>query len=649
MRGRNAEIVRFGPFEYRGGNGLWRGTAEVTLPPRALAVLGALVARPGEVVSKSELLDAGWKDAFVTDASLTEAVRVLRVALGDTSRESVYVRTVHRRGYRFVAAVSVVDAERPSSTREVADGESPGPIAMTGEWRPIGDDAESDGPWRPFVRAGIAAVTFTVASAIGAVITAAPLAPSTARLSIALPDDVRVDALQGGVAVAPDGSRIAFVADAHGGPHLFVREVREFEAREVRGSAGARDPFFSPDGRRVGFFAGGRLSTVGVDGDDLRVVAPVAAGAGATWLRDDTIVFGGAHGGGLARVSARGGAASSIVAPAAGSADVRFGWPERLPAGDGLLFTVVTPAGADLAVTDASPAAYHVVARDAQFGRFAAPGVLVTERDGRLLAGRVTHDGRALTSPLAPAVGDVATSGVLGGPRFAVSASGALVYVPGAASGPQGLRWLRNPVGTSPEALADALVLDRDGGNDARLTSIGDGQDGRAIAVPAAWRPDGLEVAFALNKSGPFNLFVQPSLGGTATPLGESPWNQAPTSWSPDGHTLVFTEYHPQTGADVWTLDLATRQRRPLVRTSADETGARFSPDGRWIAYLSNGRGPWEVVVQSTSGGAPGARLSAAGLVPARLGPAWQGRELRVVLAWGRELQRTGGRTLPRT
>ena len=118
---------------------------------------------------------------------------------------------------------------------------------------------------------------------------------------------------------------------------------------------------------------------------------------------------------------------------------------------------------------------------------------------------------------------DVATTGVLGGPRFAVSASGALVYVPGAASGPQGLRWLRNPVAATPDALAEALVLDCDFGADARLTSMTAGGHGHGIAVHPAWRPDGLEVAFALNKSGPFNLFVQPGLGGVATPLGESP------------------------------------------------------------------------------------------------------------------------------
>lgn len=647
MRGRIGEIVRFGPFEYRGVNGLWRGAAEVTLPPRALTVLGALVARPGEVISKAELLEAGWRDAFVTDASLTEAIRVLRVALGDASREPAYVQTVHRRGYRFVAAVSV-EAAAAVPVRPVPVDASPGSAADAAVPVAGRETAGRDDVWRPFLRAGLAALAFTAASAIGALVTAAPTAASTARLSIALPDDVRVDALQGGVAVAPDGSRIAFVAEAHGEPLLFVRDVREFEAREVRGSAGARDPFFSPDGRRVGFFAGGRLTTASVDGGDLRVVAAVAAGAGATWRRDGSIVFGGAHGRGLARAASSGnGEATPIAVPAPGSADVRFGWPEDLPGRDGVLFTVVTPAGADLAITDGSPAGYRVIARDAQFGRFAAPGMLVAERDGRLLAARVTHDGRALAGPFAPAVADVATTGVLGGPRFAVSASGALVYVPGAASGPQGLRWVRNPAAITAAALAEALVLDRDAGSDARLTAIASGIDGAGVAVQPAWRPDGLEVAFALNKSGPYNLFVQPGLGGVATPLGASPWNQAPTSWSPDGRTLIFTEYHPITGADVWALDLATRARRPVARTASDETGARFSPDGRWIAYLTNERGMWDVVVRSTVDGAARARLDAAGLVPGRLGPAWQGRELRVVLAWGRELLRASPRASP--
>src|SRR5687767_283699 len=97
--------VRFGPFLFEAGNGLWRDGTEMPLPPRALGVLTALARQPGVVVSKQELMDAVWKDAFVTEASLLEAVRVLRDALGDDRQHPTYIQTVHRRGYRFIGEI----------------------------------------------------------------------------------------------------------------------------------------------------------------------------------------------------------------------------------------------------------------------------------------------------------------------------------------------------------------------------------------------------------------------------------------------------------------------------------------------------------------------------------------------------------------
>ena len=122
-------------------------------------------------------------------------------------------------------------------------------------------------------------------------------------------------------------------------------------------------------------------------------------------------------------------------------------------------------------------------------------------------------------------------------------------------------------------------------------------------SVSPAWRPDGLEIAFAFSKAGPFNLFVKPVDGGAGpAPLLASPWNQFPTSWAPDGSQLAFTEFQPLTGADIWVLDVETRTRKALVRTLFDETWARFSPDGRSIAYMSNESGRWEIYLRSASG-----------------------------------------------
>jgi DNA-binding winged helix-turn-helix (wHTH) protein len=164
-----------------------------------------------------------------------------------------------------------------------------------------------------------------------------------------------------------------------------------------------------------------------------------------------------------------------------------------------------------------------------------------------------------------------------------------------------------------------------------------------ASSVPAArlavsddwpsWTLEGIEIAFAVSKAGPFH-----SAGA---------WHRFPTSVSPDGQLIVFADTHPMSGADIWVLDQRTATRRALVRTWSDETFARFSPDGRSIAYMSNISGRWEVYVQSLSGGSP-VRVSANG----GAWPSWSTdgvtvyysarphgpAELRVVLDWFSEL-----------
>jgi dipeptidyl aminopeptidase/acylaminoacyl peptidase len=152
-----------------------------------------------------------------------------------------------------------------------------------------------------------------------------------------------------------------------------------------------------------------------------------------------------------------------------------------------------------------------------------------------------------------------------------------------------------------------------------------------------SWTPEGIEIAFAFSKAGPFHV--------------EGAWDRLPTSISPDGRLMAFAEAHPMSGTDIWLLDLRTRTRRLLVRSWSDDTFARFSPDGRSIAYMSNVSGRWEVYVQSLSGGAP-VRISHGG----GLWPSWStdgetvyftsgerahGRaDLRIVLDWFSELAR---------
>jgi serine/threonine-protein kinase len=628
VRGRNAEgrlnpaerqvqdVFTFGPFRFDRSNGLFRDGTEVPLPPRAIAVMAALVAQPGVLISKQALLELAWPDTFVTEASLLEAIRLLRDALGDDRRRPAYIQTVHRRGYRFVAPVEAVPHTSPGSRNAAVGG------------RPANR-------WRPALVAPLVGLSSLAAGALVFSLVARPPAPRpTMRFSIALPDHTGLDPSRGSIAFSADGRRLVYAAIEQGRSRLFLRSVDRDRATRIDGSDDATDPFFSPDGEWIGFFAHGSLKKLPVGGGRAIVLSAARSGAGATWSADGTIVFGGGPGGGLARVSAEGGEPVVLAAPVAGSRDVRYGWPELLPDGRSVLYTVLTPADSAVALLDLATGQRRVLLEAAAFARWSPTGHLIVERRGRLEAAPFSLTERALTAPPQAVVRGVASGDVMDGPRFAFSGTGALVYVPGRTDQVDDrLHWLdrrgrSEPVPLPPVPLASvdvapdrrrlALTFSADAGAGLWVGDLTRGSLSRltteGISASPTWRPDGLEIAFAYSKVGPFNIFVRPLDGDPApAPLIESPWNQVPTSWSSDGRRLAYTEYHPLTGADVWLYDLQTRTRRPLVRTLFDESRGRFSPDGRWLAFMSNESGRWEVFVRAVDAAEPRVQVSAAG------------------------------------
>jgi serine/threonine-protein kinase len=457
----------------------------------------------------------------------------------------------------------------------------------------------------------------------------------TMRFTIPLPEDMAIDPLRGSVAVSADGTRMVYVAIVGGRPRLLLRTIDRDAPQVVDGSDGAADPFFSPDGRWIGFFARGSLKKLGVDGGTPVVLCAARAGAGASWGRDGTIVFGGAAGGGLARVSQDGGDPVVLTAPPAGSRDVTYGWPDILPDGAAVVYTAISLSSSRVALYDIAHATSTPLVEFGAFGRYSPTGHLVFERRGRLEAAAFDVAERSLTGTPRPILRGLATGGPIpAGPRFAFSRTGSLIYVPGTSGeGEEQLQWLDvrgqlepvplppAPIGAvdvAPDLQQLAMTVETEAGAD---LWVGDLRRGAVSRLPSdgrsagpTWRPDGLEIAFAYSKAGPFNIFTRPTDGGgVPEPLLESPWNQLPTSWSPDGRLLAFTEFNPMSGADIWTLDVGTRERRPVVRTLFDESHARFSPDGRWIAYASNESGPWDVFVRPADGSGPRVQVSTGG------------------------------------
>jgi eukaryotic-like serine/threonine-protein kinase len=669
-------VVSFGPFRFDPTNGLWRDGVEVPLPPRAIGVLQALVTDAGSVVSKQALLDASWRDTFVTEASLLEVIRLLREALGDDRVNPRYIQTVHRRGYRFVAAVSKVQELKGSEVHEFSGSRvqqfesSKGPQfeqsnteslerqnfrteeprnLRTSDRLNIGTFAPLNPgtveplnlgrlePWRPLIVAAASAVIATIGAAIVfALFGQRPLEPRpTMRFTIALPEDTAIDPLRGSVAVSLDGTRMVYVAAHEGRSRLFLRTIDRDALEAIEGSDGAADPFFSPDGHWIGFFAHGSLKKLRVEGGMPEVLCAARAGAGASWARDGTIIFGGGPGGGLARVSESGGEPVVLASPRAGSREVSYGWPDILPDGRAVIFTTVTLADTAVTVLDLATGVHHNVVESAAFGRYSPTGHLVFERRGRLEAVRFSPTDLTVTSVSHPILRGLATAdAMLAGPRYAFSRTGSLIYVPSAtADVDERLHWMDAdgkleplplppaPIGAidvTPNLQRLAVAVEGDHGQDLWVGDLERGAYSRLSldgqSTNPTWRPDGLEIAFAYSKAGPFNLFVRPADNdGTPQPLLESSFNQFPTSWSPDGRFLAFTEVHPLTGADIWLLDLRTRERRQVVRTLFDESHARFSPDGRWLAYMSNESGRWDVFVRAVDGSSPRVQVSTVG------------------------------------
>ena len=550
-------------------------------------------------------------------------IGLLREALGDDRLNPTYIQTVHRRGYRFVAPVQTLQRPAaPAAPRLAA------PAALAAPTAPAAD------PWRPLV-ACISRPRSPRMIAIAIVFALFGQRPSeprpTMRFTIALPENTAIDPLRGSVAVSPTARGWCMRAAQEAGRGCSCARSIATRRRRSTDPMAPADPFFSPDGEWIGFFAHGSLKKIARRrrhaGRDL---CAARAGAGASWARDGTIVFGGGPGGG-ARARLRPGRRACRARRACA----------RVTRGElRLAGRHARRAGRDLHRASLADSAVAVL--DLTTGG----SVTRSSRPPRLAATRrpdiSCSNGAAGWKRQRFALGELDDSPPNRVRSFAAwppparrwrahasrsRARDRWCMCPGASTDTdERLHWMdadgrlraraaarprHSAASTSRQTFVSvAVTVEGDNGHDLWVGDLDRGALSRLSAdgqsVSPAWRPDGLEIAFAYSKAGPFNLFVRPTDGGsTPQPLLESPWNQFPTSWSRNGRLLAFTEVHPLTGADIWLLDLRIRERRQVVRTLFDESYARFSPDGRWLAYMSNESGRWDVFIRAVDGSRP--------------------------------------------
>jgi serine/threonine-protein kinase len=481
--------------------------------------------------------------------------------------------------------------------------------------------------WRRTALVGVAAVI--VSGAIVGSLTWVAMRhppPRVSRLQIVSSgtSEVSVGYNDRDLAITPDGSRLIYVGNRV--TQIFVRALDALEPVAVFTGA-PRGLFTSPDGQWVGFTDGGVLKKVAVTGGPAVTLATRddTLPSGATWGPDDTIIFAAENvATGLQRVSASGGSVDVLTRPDPAQGEADHLWPEMLPGGRAVLFTITALTGglgaAQVAVLDLQTGKHRVLVRGGSHALYVPSGHLVYGEAGTLRAVAFDLARLELRGTPVTVVPDVVTSSQ-GGVDAIVAQDGTLAYlsVGGVAGTPRTFVWVdrqgrETPIGAPPRpyflpALSPdgtrVAVFANDQEGDVWLWDLGRTTITRLTAVPGrdvvqVWTPDSRRLIFSSERAGGRNLFWQAADGtGAAERLLESPNTQYPLAVSPDGRQLIFSDETPQTGIDLMAMELdGTRRVTPLVRTQFTERNGIISPDGHWFAYEANDSGRFEIYVR---------------------------------------------------
>jgi len=445
------------------------------------------------------------------------------------------------------------------------------------------------------------------------------------RLDVDLGPDVSLGPTYGTDAIiSPDGNRLVFVWKSR----LFTRRLDQPKATELAGTEGADEPFFSPDSQWVAFFANNKLKKISVEGGaSIALCDMKTTPAGGSWGEDGNIIAALTYMGPLSRIPSAGGAPTPVTELAQGEATHR--WPQILPGGKAVLFTAHTSTGgfdrANIEVMSFKDHRRKTLQRGGTYSRYLPSGHLVYINKGTLFAVPFDLDKLEVRGTPSPVLEEVASSTRYGSAQFDFSQGGTLVYRSGgAAGGLVTLQWLDGTGKTqplpakpglftrphlSPDGKLLALAVTSESGSDIwtydwqrdAMTRLTFG--GGSFSFPV-WSPDGRYVAFQGDAGDMF--WTRADGAGNPQPLTQSKKQQFPWSFSPDGRRLAFAEGNPRGPMDLWTVPVENqgsqlRAGKPeiFLQSSANAVFPAFSPDGRWIAYMSNDSGTMEIYVRA--------------------------------------------------
>jgi Tol biopolymer transport system component len=525
------------------------------------------------------------------------------------------------------------------------------------------DDAEGPRPPRDAVeriasrgpeRAAWAALVLVTAAAATLVTPTFRRAPAAAevRFDVSFPPGMSADFAQ--LAISPDGQQLVAAPTFGGRAPLWVRFLGSTSGRTLPGTEGAFFPFWSPDGKSIGFFADQKLKRIDVDGEAIEIVTDVQQPRGGAWQTDGTILFAPNATGPLFRVPATGGQPTIATHLEKGQNDHRA--PFILPDGRHFLYYARgTPQarGVYVARLDGSESR-RLLDADAQ-AVYAASGHLLFVRQGDLLAQPFDAPRLALNGVAFRLSGQVAVNPRLSLASLSTSAAGAIAYGTGSIRRTQ-FTWVDRSgkrletVGAPDKTPLANPALSPDG-REVAFSSVGGGNEdiwlmnmhgamSRFTSDPAPdsnpiWSSDGRQILFNSYRNGSVGIYSQSIGGGALEQVLLGSWEpqeyKYPSDVSTDSRFLLYTK---STGPafDLWYVPLVgDRTPHPFVQTTFDERDGQFSPDSKWIAYQSNESGHYEIYLKPFPGPGDRIQVSAGGGQQVRWGP--RGTELFYVAA----------------
>ncbi|MEO8372415.1 MAG: winged helix-turn-helix domain-containing protein [Candidatus Solibacter sp.] len=619
--------LAFGPFEFDPTTGeLRKHGHKVRLSSQPGQVLSALVERPGHLLAREALCRRLWPGATAGDFEhgLNAAVNKLRQALGDAASQPRYVETLPGLGYRFVPPVYPV----LGAVLELV------PPAATAESEPL-PSRRKFSLWSAVV--GTLLLLGVAASWPALHRSPAPSVKAT-QFVVVPPQGYYLEG--GGVrqsfALSPDGERLAFTAkDASGAFRLFLRDFSELESRLVSDGEGAYSVVWTPDGQSLLFTAKGKLRRIGVNAAASQILTDaIPYFTSAIPFGPDRLLVSNHRNSGV--ISSSGGTPQPI--------DRSYSWAQVLPGGRDFLYTNydshLGSLRARVALIGGNDLGTEVVQTDSRVQYTGSlrsdSGYLIYLRAGTLLAQPFDLAGHHVTAEPRAIARHVTSFGPTGAADFSVSRRGVLAYQAAvnrsqfiwvdrtgkrlATASPAGInasyvrlspdgRWLAAAPFDVDHGVPEIWLYDAASGAGRKVIF------GPVISHLPVWSPDSRRLAYLSDRNWP--RLALSSLDGTPDkgPLPDTGF-MAPTDWSPDGRFILYnnsalpavTHDFP---SDVFAIDMArNRKVIPLLTTPFYENNAVFSPDGKWLAFLSDESGQAEIYMQALDRGNDSLRVT---------------------------------------